>query len=392
MDLSTNPSATRDLIAKALANRLGQEQFEIVSIECLDPHLHGHAFKYHQASGNISGVYPYRIAYRDKDGNAHTVDVMVKAKPDQADILAVYQDLLDACGIILKTPLSDCLKHSDYTTPNLKEAVLFRDFWPDLAPYLPESLGVYIDEASAYTLRLEKILPAGSVILDPDDDTTQLWEPSFSALTLNAIADVHTRFYGRYQRLCKTGFFPVCDSSVMMQGRELWQAFYAFLQRAYREVMTADMAHRHQSILDGLNDWYAKVDQQPKTLLYGDVNPQNLAFAATADGYQLSVFDWERAVISLPQRDLAEFLIYTLPDDFSKYEALDQIDFYFTSFARHYESGIARHPSLDGLVWMLYDLIINRLPLMMIVNHVAHKRQHAGKAYSNAHRLLACLT
>ena len=38
------------------------------------------------------------------------------------------------------------------------------------------------------------------------------------------------------------------------------------------------------------------------------------------------------------------------------------------------------------------DLIINRLPLMMIVNHVAHKRQHAGQAYFRAHRLLSYLT
>jgi aminoglycoside phosphotransferase (APT) family kinase protein len=155
--------------------------------------------------------------------------------------------------------------------------------------------------------------------------------------------------------------------------------------------MTKTLARRHRAILDGLEDWYSRVDQQPKTLLYGDVNPQNLAFAKTADGFQLSVFDWERAIISLPQRDLAEHLIYTLPDDFSKPEALDQIDLYLAAFARYYEGGTAQRPSLEGLVWMLYDLIINRLPLMMIVNHVAHKRRHAGKAYSHAHRLLSYL-
>jgi hypothetical protein len=382
---------TNELIAKALAHGLGQGEVEITAIECLDSHLHGHAFKYHQGSSNIAGVYPYRIAYRDRNGRDHSVDVMVKAKPDEADILAVYQGLLDHCGIMLPTPLAACLKNSDYSTPNLKEAVLFRDFWSDLDPYLPESLGVYIDEATSYTLRLERILPAGSVILDPDDDTTAQWEPSFSALTLNAMADIHARFYGRYRALCDTGFFPVCNSAVMVQGRALWQAFCDFLSRAYPEVMTENLARRHRAILDSLSDWYALVDQQPKTLLYGDVNPQNLAFAKTPDGFRLSVFDWERAVISLPQRDLAEHLIYTLPDDFSKREALDQIDFHLTSFARHYQ-GIAPQPSLDGLIWMLYDLIINRLPLMMIVNHVAHKRRHAGKAYIHAHRLLSYLT
>lgn len=383
---------TNELITKALTNGLGQGQFEIDKIECLDTHLHGHTFKYHQGSGNIAGIYPYRIAYRAKDGSRHVVDVMVKAKPDEAGILAVYQGLLDRCGIKLKSPLASCLKNSDYSTPNLKEAVLFRDFWSRLDPYLPESLGVYIDEATSYTLRLEKILPAGSVILDPDDDTTQHWEPSFSERTLRGIADIHARFYGQYQTLLDTGYFPVCDLAVMAQAQDLWQAFYDFLRHTYPDVMTGDLARHHRAILDSLGDWYSRVDQQPKTLLYGDVNPQNLAFAKTGDGFQLSVFDWERAVISLPQRDLAEHLIYTLSDGFSRQQGLDQIDLYLTAFARHYEGGTRQRPSLDGLVWMLYDLIINRLPLMMIVNHVAHKRQHAGQAYSRAHRLLSYLT
>lgn len=383
---------TNDLITRALTNGLGQGQFEVVSIACLDPHLHGHAFKYHQGSGNIAGIYPYRIAYRARDGSAHSVDVMVKAKPDEADILAVYQGLLDQCGIKLRAPLADYLKGSDYATPNLKEAVLFRDFWSDLSPYLPESLGVYIDEATSYTLRLEKVLPAGSVILDPDDDTIEQWEPGFSELTLRGIADMHARFYDRYRALHDTGYCPVCDSTVMLQARDLWQAFHDFLSHAYPDVMTEELARRHRHVLDTLPEWYARVDQQPKTLLYGDVNPQNLAFARTADGFQLSVFDWERAVISLPQRDLAEHLVYTLPEGFSRQQALDDIDTYLTAFARHHEGRLGRQPSLDGLAWMLQDLIINRLPLMMIVNHVAHKRRHAGAAYTRAHRLLSYLT
>ena len=138
------------------------------------------------------------------------------------------------------------------------------------------------------------------MILDPDDDTTQHWEPLFSALTLNGIADIHARFYGRYQALCNTGFFPVCDLAVMAQARELWQAFHDFLKRAYPDVMAEPLGWRHHAILDDLEDWYRRVDRQPKTLLYGDVNPQNLAFAKTAEGFHLSVFDWERAVISLP--------------------------------------------------------------------------------------------
>jgi hypothetical protein len=382
---------TNQLIARALTNGLGAGQFEIIDIQCVDRHLVGHAFKYHETSRNIAGVYPYRIDYRSKDGVEHSVDVMVKAKPDQDSIIRVYQGLLDHCGIKLKSSLADNLKNSDYTAPNLKEAVLFRDFKKQLSPYVPRSLGVYIDLASSYTLRLEEKLPAGSVILDPDDDTTECWEPGFSRLTLEGIADIHARFYGDYQRLLDTNYFFVCDRTTMMQARELWQAFYDFLRVAYGEVMTPAPARRHQAILDSLADWYALVDQQPKTLLYGDVNPQNLAFAKTVNKFQLSVFDWERAVISLPQRDLAEHLIYTLPNNFSKQAALEQIEIYRSAFARESAVEIEDKALFDGLVWMLYDLILNRLPLMMIVKRVAQKRRNSNAAYINAHTLLSYL-
>lgn len=383
---------TNQLIVKALTNGLGNDQFEVVNIKCLDAHLLGHAFKYHEQTRNIAGVYPYRIDYLAKDGSRQSIDVMVKAKPDQASIIAVYQSLLDQCGIKLKSSLSDNLANSDYTTPNLKEAVLFRDFEGRLQPYVPASLGVYIDRASSYTLRLEQKLPAGSLILDPDDDTTQRWSPSFSELTLRGIADIHARFCNNYQSLLDTGYFFVCDLKAMMQARELWQAFHDFLRVAYGNVMSSALARRHQTILDSMTDWYALVDKQPKTLLYGDVNPQNLAFAKTEGGFELSVFDWERAVISLPQRDLVEHLIYTLPEDFGKQAALERIEIYRTAFAQKAAARIDKEAFFHGLVWMLYDLIINRLPLMMIVKQVARKRRHSDTAYTKAHMLLSYLS
>lgn len=40
----------------------------------------------------------------------------------------------------------------------------------------------------------------------------------------------------------------------------------------------------------------------------------------------------------------------------------------------------------------VYDLIINRLPLMMIVKQVARKRRHSDTAYTKAHMLLSYLS
>jgi hydroxymethylglutaryl-CoA reductase (NADPH) len=379
-------------IRKAFENGLGREGCEVTSIRCLNAHLVGHAFKYKGTSNKIVGVYPYRIGYNDKNGESRTIDVMVKAKPDQESILRVYQGLLDRCGIKLESSLSDLLRNSDYWTPNLKEAVLFKDFERDLTPYLPRSIGVYMEASSSYTLRLEETLPIGSVILAPDDDTTKQWAPAFFPITLAGLAEVHGRFLNNYQPLLDAGYFFVCDTKVMGQARELWQAFLEMLQASYGGVMAPEFVRRHQRILSTLPDWYAQVDKQPKTLLYGDVNPQNLAFAKTEGRFELSIFDWERAVISMPQRDLAEFLIYTLPDGFTNEEAIERIEAYQGALSKKAAVEMDKDVFYQGLVWMLYDLMINRLPLMMIVNKVAGKRRHSANAYANAHLLLSYLT
>ncbi len=373
---------TDELITAALHNGVGE--VEVMSIECLSSHLQGHAFKYSARNSRLQCIYPYRLTYSD-GGSPKAVDVMVKAKPDEADILRVYQGLLDKGGITLQRPIADYLRHSDYSAPNLKETVLFRDFEEQLRPFLPRSLGAFIDAENSYTLRLEEMLPPGSVILDPDDDTTAKWQSGFSDDTLTGIARIHSRFHGNYDQLIATGYLFECNTEVMTQATELWQALADFIARNCCEVVTEALRKRHQDMIISLPEWYPEVDRQAKTLLYGDVNPQNLAFARDRAGFTLNVFDWERAVISLPQRDLAEHLIYTLPLEFTQEEAMREIDLYLQSF----EPDSTQF--LQGLRWMIYDLVINRLPLMMLVNHVAKKRRHSGEAYAKAHRLLTQL-
>lgn len=378
-------SGTDELIAKALAAAPGGPM-RLVEARQTDTHLIGHAFKYAEKSGGIQGVYAFELTYDDPAGARHVSPVMLKAKPSEDEILTVYAGLLAKGDVPFTGDVRAALKVSDYSTPNFKEAVLFDRFWDDLHPYLPPSMGVYLDTAHGYALRLEARLPEGSVFLDPDDDTTTHWREGFSDLVLRAIADIHGRFRGRTDNLAQTGYFWTCTSDTMLRAQDLWAALLSFMEAKCASVL-GDRGPRHRAILDSLVTWYAEVDAQLKTLLYGDVNPQNIAFAATGDGFEVSLFDWERATLSLGERDLAEHLIYTLPNGFAETEARAAIATYREALpeAGPDEAFVAR------LRWSLQDLILNRLPLMLLVNEVAGKRRHAGTAYVNAHRLLDML-
>jgi hypothetical protein len=60
--------------------------------------------------------------------------------------------------------------------------------------------------------------------------------------------------------------------------------------------------------------------------------------------------------------DLAEHLTYRLPANFDRHAALEPIEIFRAAFARMPAVTIDRGLSFDGLVWMLYDPIINPLP------------------------------
>ena len=229
------------------------------------------------------------------------------------------------------------------------------------------------------------------MILSPDDDTIEHWQPGFSDLVLSGIADLHSRFLDNYDKLLDTGLIFNCDTQAMIRGKPLWQGLFHFIQQNFKTRITPQHLARHRQILESLDDWYPQVDRMPKTLLYGGVNPQNLAFAKTKTRFQLSLFDWERGLIGLPQRDLAEHLIYTLAEGFDEGQAMGEISDYRKALSGNADISIDERPFNSGLKWMLYDLVLNRLPLMLLVKHVANKRRHSDQAYENAHRLIEIL-
>jgi hypothetical protein len=77
-------------------------------------------------------------------------------------------------------------------------------------------------------------------------------------------------------------------------------------------------------------------------------------------------------------------LVHILPGGFSP----DDAEATISAGQRSHGRSRSTRPRDEGLIWMLQDLIVNRLPLIMVVAHVAGKRLHAADTYVNAHRLL----
>lgn len=68
----------------------------------------------------------------------------------------------------------------------------------------------------------------------------------------------------------------------------------------------------------------------PLTLIHNDCNPRNICLHKQdgGQGARLCLYDWELAKLDTPQRDLAEFLTFTLSPATSAAARMDLIDYY----------------------------------------------------------------
>jgi hypothetical protein len=378
------------LFSDLLAQKFPQEKILISNIESLSSDLLVHEFKYENTKDQLRGVHPFKIKYTINN-KPHEIEALLKIKPSETEIFKIYRHLLSLCQIYPKFNLDEMLRLSDFKAPNIKEALLFRDFFDALSNYLPESYGVTINEQQGSAARLEAFISEGSFIATPNDDSTDLWKNEFFKVALEGLAGMHACFYENYGQLLKTGYFPLINTSVKTMGIELWKSLFVFLREHYTKLVSEKEFLAHEYYINTLTHWYPLFDQQPKTLVYGDVNPQNLAFEKQGETYRLFLFDWERATIQPVQIDLAEYLVYTLDENFSEAKLWQLIDDYIQILSKHLKQDINKQFFIEGLIYALQDLIINRLPLMIAVAHCFQKRRLAPKAYQIAHRILSLL-
>ena len=68
----------------------------------------------------------------------------------------------------------------------------------------------------------------------------------------------------------------------------------------------------------------------PLTLIHNDCNPRNICLHKQDSGHsaRMCLYDWELATLDTPQRDLAEFLTFTLSPATSAATRLELIDYY----------------------------------------------------------------
>jgi thioester reductase-like protein len=310
--------------------------------------------------GLAAGLHRLSISYTC-GGRARALDAVLKAQVEDLHAIEVAQEVASLCGDALGDAWREHRSHHEMWRSHVREQALYRLDSPALRAHSPALYAARPD-----LLLLEDL--TGAPMLDSLDGDRP-WQPSHLEAAIGGIAHVHATSYGDADPPGPPGWWaPRRTGDALVAQRPLLEALLDFaLTRPFAGWLGDAGRARVRGLLDDLPTWARAIDAHPHTLIHNDFNPRNLAFRP--DG-TLCAFDWELARHGLPQRDLAELLCFTLGADTSA-RALDGwLELHRAQLAARAGASIDAGAWREGFRLAMADLMITRLPLYVMLDHV----------------------
>ncbi len=339
--------------------------------------------KYQQSLTWPRGIKNYQLQIKVA-GELKSYSVIVKSKqPYQAYADAIVGIFLQ-CGINLsEAELNYYVSQLPFVyKSDIREIEIYRlqTKYPILHEHMPLYCGDYVNvEEGIYTL-IEKELSEATFACSPVD--YRAWHYDTILAAINGAAKLHSVWYGKVdqqQPEAWIGYVTCAQSQLALLP--FWQAMKDFAVQHF-DCSTYDALH-HQQLLDSLATWWGLIDTRPKTLIYNDFTLKNTCVTPEPRVY---FFDWELAIIQIPERDVCEFLTYVLPEDFSEELLFEYIQHHRLRLEAYSGIKISDSYWLQGYLLALYDMLIDRLSFYIVVESV--EARNVAKLYRTTMRMI----
>jgi hydroxymethylglutaryl-CoA reductase (NADPH) len=321
----------------------------------------------------LVGLLPFSLNVKPSRGMDHRLDVLVKAKPLDDEVILMINSMAANCGPRLAAAHSKFKDRTGFKGCHARELALYRQTDPRFLKHAPAVYGVHEDpEREAYVLVLERL--QGMKLLDTADDVSGWDRPAIEA-ALRGIAQVHAIWYGREEELMRQPWLgEVMTAETMLELRELWEGLGVHAREEFPEWFEPEQLKTQRRLASSLGTWWQRAEKLPRTLIHNDFNPRNICLRPTDAGDILCAYDWELATLGLPQHDVCELLCFVLTPD----ATLDDLEHYLEVHRAELEraSGIPVPREVAREAWWLSlkDLAMNRLGMYVM----AHTFRHYG--------------
>jgi aminoglycoside phosphotransferase (APT) family kinase protein len=321
--------------------------------------------------GTSTGLFLLEVDLAGGVSTPASTKLVVKAKPSDQHILEVGEAIARLASPELGEAYACFRDDVGFTRSHLRELALFSHPDPRLRRNTPRAHTVVRDDAAErWVIVMERV--EGTVRL-PSADSDVPWLPGHIDAALRGLAEIHAISYGRENELRTEPWLgPVRDVERVRAMRPLWATLAQHAQKHSAAWRVEGLAAIHDRLVSDVAAW-AELPTGPRTLIHNDFNPRNITLR---DGGTpgLCAYDWELATIGLPQRDLAEFLAFTLSMDVTPVEVAHWIERYRRLLEHATGAPIDRSQWHAGFRSALGELLVDRLAMYAMVDRFRPQR------------------
>lgn len=317
-------------------------------------------------SSQYAGLGKYRIGFTDQIGNK-SVDLFVKAKPFDHDVIAVAECVASACDSAVGRAVARHRERLGILDCHTREITIYRQPDRRLRDHAPKVYAAIDDKAKKeWVVVLESL--SDLELLNSANDISG-WRECHIEAAIRGVAQVHSVWYQRAEELAAQRWLaPNRPAAEMVEMNDLWEALSNHSWKFFSDWLGDDMRPLVKRWISDSGEWWRELEQMPKTLLHNDFNPRNLAFRSEGGKLRLCAYDWELSALGVPQHDLAELLCFVLKPSTSVEVVRRYIEMH------RIELALATGSAIDATSWQagfrlsLRYLILNRFAMYSLMH------------------------
>jgi len=244
--------------------------------------------------------------------NGVRLPILMKSKALGSEVIDGLHFMASNLNVGLADSLLEHKNTIEYGKTHLLEIEIYRALKALNYPYIPNYYGDVINsDREMYLFFLER-LDSNKMTLFNAENSPEAWTIIQIEKTIHSIHKIHTHFLSKTSR----ENIPSLQEFNPVLSESLYRTFIS-INRVDYEYLNLDA---HFDYLENtLDEWLAEGvhPKSKKTLVHNDFNPRNVAIRVNNDP---CIYDWELASENIPQRDIFEFLAFTLVEDFKQEE------------------------------------------------------------------------
>jgi len=260
----------------------------------------------------IIGFLPFQIAYIQQNGQAKTKDVLIKSKPLDDEVIKGLHTIAASINPELSDVLKQSKRYLEYHNCHLKEIEVYSYLHKNNFEFMPKYFGKHVNPKREIFMLIQEFLPTNEMKIINSENHPEYWKPATITAVITAITQFHQKV--------KTEDFTHVQEFQPWKARKLYKKMMQILIAECATRSQQSMLQRLYGEIDDLERQASEISIE-KTIIHNDFNPRNIAIRNNG---QPAIYDWELAVIDLPQRDMVEFLSFVLLPNFKK----DELYFY----------------------------------------------------------------